>query len=67
MPVYIQKIDRPGGLRQTSHSPDDDSSGWRSAWFRATVRRLGRALEGVEADRRALLLDHPLRSDTSAV
>lgn len=56
MPGYIQKIDQPSGIRPTSHSPEDRGSEWRAAWFRATVGRLGRALEGVQPGRSSLAL-----------
>lgn len=56
MPTYIQKIDQQSGICPTSHSPQNSSSGWRSAWFRSTVQRLGRALRNVQPDRAAVAL-----------
>lgn len=54
--TQTQNLESPYGICPDSHSPLDSASGWRSAWFRATVRRLGRALEGVEPQRAAVAL-----------
>lgn len=56
MPTYNHGNDQLVGICPNGHIPSDSSSGWRAAWFRATVRRLGRALEAVEPARAAVAL-----------
>lgn len=56
MAIYDPETDRAVFIRQLGDMKSGSTSAWRSAWFRVTVGRLGRALEDVQPDRSTLAL-----------
>lgn len=56
MSTYNPENPSKACMSLTGRMKTDTSSAWRSAWFRATVRRLGTALQLVQPDRRDVAL-----------
>jgi hypothetical protein len=64
-----QEIDSNGDqpvMSPDGHMTPDQGSEWRSAWFRATVRRLGLALERVQPARRPYVIGEGVALSTRA-